>query len=257
MAPQIITTKDGVRRLELVETPSTNTECLTLARSGDPGNLWVTAQIQTKGRGSRGRSWETGEGNLFASLMLWPDLRQAQRSSLSQLTFVASLALLEAIHGVNSIEAPVTLKWPNDVLVRGKKCAGILLETHQIEDRLAVIIGFGVNCRWNPTGTPFPATNLQEEGIPVSAETLFSLLAATMQTTLSLWNHGRGFEVIRKNWLAHAYQLGESITIKIPGQEDKSGLFKSIDDQGLLVMLSENGEEQKLSTADIFPPART
>lgn len=208
------------------------------------------------GRGSRGRAWETGEGNLFASLLLMLDPNEVPVSTMAGLTFVASLSLLSAINNIqNDFEAAVSLKWPNDVLVNDKKCAGILLETHQLEDRTAVIIGFGVNCTWSPLNANFPATNLQEEGFLVTSDALFLLLREAMHTTLSTWNNGREFRQIRENWLANAYNLGKTTTIKIPGQPDRTGIFKTIDEQGLFVLQTDNGEEVKISTADIFPSA--
>src|SRR5262245_23805408 len=120
----------GYRLAAYESVGSTSNEAFAWARLGDPGRLWLVARTQTQGKGRRGRSWQTPEGNLAASLLL----HEADvGSSSAALGFVAGLALESAIRSlaVTTRERQVEgigLKWPNDLLCDGAKVAGILLE---------------------------------------------------------------------------------------------------------------------------------
>src|SRR5262249_16691285 len=116
----------GVGLIACETVGSTNSEALAYARAGERGPLWITARAQTAGRGRRGRSWVSEPGTLFATLLL-TDPAQPERAA--QLSFVAALALHDAITTVAPTLAPrLALKWPNDVLCDGAKLAGILIE---------------------------------------------------------------------------------------------------------------------------------
>ncbi len=153
---------------------STNTLCLEAAQNGDPGGLWITAGRQLQGRGSRGRQWVSEPGNLYASLLL---RAPGSDEKLHTLTFVTSLAIRDAIYALPDAGfADVALKWPNDVLLNGKKTSGILLESHHVRDARFVIIGMGVNISHFPQDTLYPATSLQAEGINTNADDLVQFL---------------------------------------------------------------------------------
>lgn len=243
---------DGYRHLHVPAVGSTNDLCLDKVRQGDPGKLWVTTDNQTKGKGSRGRGWETGSGNLFASMICFPGAGKDPRI-LSGLAFVASLALAKAIMAVPGVTAPkVSLKWPNDVLLSGKKCAGILLESHRLEAGQAVIFGFGVNCVWHPAQTNHPATNFAEQGIIVSASEFFPLLAVALARQLAHWDKGNGFQKILDEWRNMASGIGESVQISLPNQVELTGKFRAIDNDGHFVLACDDGTEKRLSAGDIF-----
>lgn len=125
---------DGRRRISLgdfrhealSETSSTNSECLARARAGDGGNLWVTAERQTGGRGRRGRLWVSERGNLYASLLL---IDPAPMERLGSLPLAIAVAVHQAIRRVLPLGAePLEVKWPNDILIGRKKTCGILVE---------------------------------------------------------------------------------------------------------------------------------
>lgn len=106
---------------------STNTEALTRARDGEGGPLWVTARQQTAGRGRRGNEWVSTPGNLYATLLV---SEPAAPEDAPQLSFVAGLAACDAIVAcAPDLHAGLALKWPNDVLHRMQKLAGILIES--------------------------------------------------------------------------------------------------------------------------------
>jgi len=242
------------RQLALETCASTNAYALSLARQGEPSNLWVTAKTQTAGKGSRGRDWTCIQGNLFTSLLLRD---AAPIKKLYQLTFIASIAVSDAISEFSlSTSFPAqnpAHKWPNDVLLNGKKCSGILLESQMNGDESVVVIGIGVNCGAHPGGNLLhKATSLIDEGIKVSVDELVLAIAKHMAHHISLWESGNNFAAIRNVWLEKAYGVGEQITIQLPGKPLLEGVFSGLNDEGQLLLEMASGAVETISTADIF-----
>jgi hypothetical protein len=161
---------------------STNDEARRLAEQGAAAGAVVVAAEQVKGRGRHGRAWASPPGNLYASLLLRPDCRIA---AAAQLSLVASLALAEALVALAPPDADVRVKWPNDVLVRGAKVAGLLLESASAaHERVAwVVVGSGVNIASAPADTLYPATALwgSQAGSLLFWAVVLSLFAAAAQ----------------------------------------------------------------------------
>lgn len=235
---------------------STNAVCLEHAMNGDPGGLWITANRQLSGKGSRGRNWVSEPGNFYGSLLL----RDAGTLELLHtLTFVASLAIRDAIYALAGAQfAEISLKWPNDVLLNGKKTSGILLESHEVKGMRYCILGMGVNIAHHPGETLHPATHLQGEGITADAETFFNALNTCMKKRLDQWSRGDGFDSVRTDWLKAAHGIGQPVETMLPGEtESLKGTFKGIDEKGLLIITGAGGRERRVSVADIFfAPAR-
>lgn len=155
---------DGRRRMSLgdfrhealSETSSTNSECLARARAGDGGNVWVTAEKQTGGRGRRGRLWVSERGNLYASLLL---IDPAPMERLGSLPLAIAVAVHQAIRRVLPLGAePLEVKWPNDILIGRKKTCGILVEGEGLPDgRYALIVGIGINISVMPDNPLYPS----------------------------------------------------------------------------------------------------
>lgn len=238
------------RRLHYQTIASTNEQALSLAREGEVGPLWITADVQSAGRGRRSRAWVSELGNLYASLLL-TDVGPAARAP--ELSFVAGLAVLDAILSLApELAARLRLKWPNDVLLDGRKLAGILIESELGPRGLVVVIGSGVNCRTHPTDTEFPAIDLREAGCDLAPLGLFDALSAAMQARLEAWSRGDGFPAIREDWLAHAAGLGE-LLIARTGRSIVEGRFRGIDGSGALVIALPGGALQTISAGEIFP----
>jgi len=270
-----IAVEAGVRLETFAATGSTNAEARLRARQGESGPLWITAEEQTAGRGRRGRSWMSPPGNLYASLLL-SDPSKFDRAP--ELAFVAALALRDAI----VVEAPalapeLRFKWPNDLLLSAKKCAGILIEGEvgmegesSKTKRVTVIIGIGVNCVTHPMETSgggtvsqsspplgedmvaFPATDLLAHGADIAPRQLFQRLSATMVRRISQWDHGNGFSAILGDWLTWASGIGEEITVR-DGVTEMQGRFVGIDQSGHLVLGLPGGGVKKISAGDVFP----
>lgn len=238
------------RVLRKTATASTNVDVLDLARAGDPGRAWVVSERQDGGRARRGRSWTSEPGNLYASALL---IDPCAPFHLPELPFVSVLAAADAVAQASGGRVP-GIKWPNDLMLSGRKLAGILLETTRTEaGRTAVAVGIGINCRHYPFGTETPATSLLAEGIDVPPELLLDDLVAAFAARLAEWDEGRGFAAIRAAWLERAVRLGEPIRVRLVDGEDE-GLFEAIDEAGHLILARADGSRRKISAGDVFFP---
>ncbi len=237
----------GVRYRTYDTLGSTNAEALALARAGERGPLWVTAQSQSAGRGRRGSTWVSPPGNLYASLLL---SEPSSKSLAPQLSFVAALALHDALCDCAPQLGPLfKLKWPNDVLLGPEKLAGILIEGES-EPAFAVVIGFGVNCTSHPPNTAFPATDLLKAGAMMAPDVLLAALAAAMLRRLAWWQNGAGFASVRTDWLARAAGLGEEIRVRLPEREMR-GRFRGLDDAGRL-QVEQTGGLATVTAGEVF-----
>ncbi|WP_245728664.1 biotin--[acetyl-CoA-carboxylase] ligase [Paracoccus alkenifer] len=236
---------------------STNAEALRqLPTLGAP--TWIMTRDQTEGRARRGRGWAMPAGNFAASLAARPPGTPAD---LSLYSFVAALALYDALAAACGPAARLAIKWPNDVLLNGGKVAGILLEStgqgmgQGGRGGIALAVGIGVNLAAAPDAASLepravaPVSVLGETGHKVSPEEFLDLLApafARWQRQLETL----GFAPIRSAWLARAARLGETITARI-GATTRSGRFEGIDDSGALILLTQGGREA-IPAAEIF-----
>jgi len=227
----------GVRHIAYDTLGSTNAEALARARAGERGPLWISAKSQSAGRGRRGSVWASPPGNLYATLLL---TEPSAPEHAPQLSFVAALALHDAIAQCAAQLGPLLkVKWPNDLLLGGKKLAGILIEGES-EPVFAVAIGVGVNCAAHPDDAAYPATDLASAGALVAPAALFTVLSGAMQPRLEQWNRGQGFAAVRADWLKRAAGLGEAIRVRLPERE-LSGRFQGLDDAGRLLVEQPSG----------------
>jgi BirA family biotin operon repressor/biotin-[acetyl-CoA-carboxylase] ligase len=227
----------GVRHIAYDTLGSTNAEALVLARAGERGPLWISAQRQDAGRGRRGNAWVSPPGNLYATLLL---SEPSSPQSAPQLSFVAALALHDALsEGAPQLGPALRVKWPNDLLIGPAKLAGILIEGES-EPTFGVAIGFGVNCVSHPSGTAYPATDLAAAGAMLSPQTLHAALAQAMARRLTQWARGDGFAATRADWLKRAAGLGEAIRVRLPARE-LSGRFAGLDEVGRLQLQQPDG----------------
>jgi len=248
----------GYRLVSLEATDSTNDDALQAARSGDPGQLWIVAAEQRAGRGRHGRQWSSPPGNLYASLLL---IDPCEVAIAPQLGFVAGLALHEAVEASTGLSGSrLALKWPNDLLLDGAKVSGLLLEGHRVglQGRLAIVIGFGVNVSFAPTGTPYPAAALRAFRPDLTREDLFPALADAFARTFAAWrasvrkNGGDPLGPIRRLWLERAAGLGQEVTLRLPSGE-KKGIFEGLDRSGRLQLKSSSGVEL-IDAGDLYFP---
>ena len=235
---------------------STNAEALRRAASGDCGPLWIVAERQLAGRGRRGRYWVSEPGNLYASLLFAP---QCEPRHAGQIAFVAGVAVRDAICAIApDAAAGLALKWPNDLLYRNAKVAGILIESAGSAELECLVVGCGVNCATSPPDTPYRATNFASEGLVVPREKLAEELAASFSYRLDEWQRGENFAAIREAWLRSASGIGAPIIVRL-GAEDVDGIFEGLGADGQLILRRGDGSRRSILTGDIFfrPPAGT
>jgi BirA family biotin operon repressor/biotin-[acetyl-CoA-carboxylase] ligase len=243
---------DGYGRRVLTEVDSTNAEAARIAPSL-AGPEWILALNQTASRGRRGRVWKFPKGNFAGTLVLRPT---ETPDVVALRSFVASLALYDALLACGVQPASLALKWPNDVLLNGGKLAGILLESIGAGTQVAhLAIGIGVNLVDAPDasqveeGAMRPVSLLSETGVSISPEDFLNLLASAY-ARLELQFVTYGFAPIRENWLARAAKLGEVITARTSNSET-TGTFETIDAQGNLVLMTSKGRVG-IAAADVF-----
>lgn len=236
----------GVGRIVLPEVDSTLTHATRIAPEL-AGPTWILGLRQTAGRARRGRAWSDPVGNFAATLVMQPRGGPDQAALRS---FIASLALFDAIVAVTGRSAGLALKWPNDVLLNGRKLAGILLES---AGNGALSIGIGVNLLNVPPtveeGALPPVSLLNETGANVTPEEFLDQLApafARYEAQFVTY----GFDPIRTAWLARAARLGEVITART-GTFEHTGTFETLDETGALVLKTSQGR-QTISAGDVF-----
>ena len=240
---------EGVGRHVLARALSTNDEALRLAPSLS-GPAWIMAYEQTLGRGRRGRGWTMPAGNFAATLVLRP---KGGLTAAAQLSFVAALALYDALTLAAGPAARLAIKWPNDVLLNDGKVAGILLESAGTGGVVAV--GIGVNLAAAPDaaqveeGAVRPVSFAQETGHRVAPDEFLDLLAPAF----AHWQHQfetYGFAPIRNAWIARAARLGQEIIARM-GSYQEQGVFEGVDDSGALILATALGR-RAIPAADIF-----
>ena len=222
---------------------SSNDEARRLALNGAGHGTLVTAVEQTKGRGRRGRLWHSPPGNLHCSLLLDPGPDPALAP---QLAFVSALALQSALAEL-AAGVEFRVKWPNDILCRGAKIAGMLLE----QAGPLIILGVGVNIAAHPDGALYPATSLRQVGSGAQACDLLAGFCDAFAPRYDAWRAG-GFAALRGDWLAVASGLGEAVTARLADGRVLQGRFAGLATDGALILASRDGPLQSILAADIF-----
>lgn len=232
------------------EVDSTNRLALALAREGAPEGTVVLADSQTQGRGRLDREWQSPAGcNLYLSILLRPALLPAE---MAQITLLAGVALAETVAAY--CPAGVGLKWPNDVLVGGRKICGILTEMRTAGlAAAAVVVGIGLNV--NIAAADFApghrrlATSLREE---TGRELSRTAVALRLLATFDDW-YGRfcreGFGPVREGWLARSEMAGRFVRVRFGDGLDE-GWVEGIDRDGALLLKGPDGALLRVTAGD-------
>jgi len=234
-------------------TDSTNLRASEAAEQGAPDGTVLIAEEQSSGKGRLGRRWSSPAGvNLYASLLLRPPIVPW---CAPQLTFVAALAVVEAIERVGGVKAAV--KWPNDVLIAGRKIAGVLSEMRAESDRVHyVILGVGVNLNMRreqfPDDLRYPATSLLlERGEGVSRSAFVRCFLERFEYYYQMFL-AEGFDAIRPTWDAHCAMLGERVRVEQEPQA-LTGLAIGLDADGSLLVRDDDGRLHNIYAGDVSP----
>ena len=229
---------------------STNEEAKRRARDGAEDGTIVWAREQTAGRGRGDRDWASPRGNLYCSVVTRPDCPLGQAA---QLGFAACLGVGAAL---GTLVPPLTelhYKWPNDVLLNGRKVSGILLETaSRPEGGLDwLVVGVGINVASCPRDTAFPATSLADTGAAaVEVGTVLAAFCRQFLTWVNRWLD-EGFAPLRQAWLIRAKGVGEPIEARLGDGSTLEGVFEGLDERGALLLKTTDGV-RTIDHGDVF-----
>ena len=238
--------------LLLDQTDSTNADARRRADAGETGPLWIVARRQTEGRGRRGRSWESQDGNLFSTLL---QLTRKSPAEAAQVTFVAALAITDLLDAYAPASL-VTIKWPNDVMLAGRKTSGVLVESGAHDNGgLWLAVGIGVNLAHAPEGTERPATALVHHlrgGVtaPPTVEAAAARLAEAFGIWMDRWET-LGFQPILDAWRARTAGLDGPAVARL-GRETVEGVAEGVAPDGALKLRLADGSLRLISAGDVF-----
>lgn len=220
---------------------STNTEAKKLLIQGEEEGIIVTAGRQTAGRGRNDRTWLSPVGGLYFSLILQPRL---EAESVPLLGLLGACAVARSLSKMGVMD--VSVKWPNDVLVKQRKIAGILCETVFLgSDSLGTVVGIGVNqnCPVSemPNGLQWPTTSIIDEvGKETSIESLLCSIVNRIDELLQSAEARRSFSGILDEWRELSSTIGSRVRIHEDGKTI-DGIAKNIDSKGALVVQTVDG----------------
>ncbi|MGH3070502.1 MAG: biotin--[acetyl-CoA-carboxylase] ligase [Streptosporangiaceae bacterium] len=213
------------------ETGSTNADLLAQARAGAAEGLVLAAETQTAGRGRLGRSWSSPPRAALAfSVLLRPvAVAPGARAWLPLLTGIAVAAALRAEAGVTA-----TLKWPNDVLVDGRKIAGILAEAHGD----AIVAGVGLNVTLTRAELPVPTATslLLEDASCLDRERLLAAMLTELASRYTAWAAGPDPAALRTEYLRWCVTVGREVRVELPGRKQLTGTATDVDETGRLAV---------------------
>jgi len=228
---------------------STNAEARRRAEAGEAGPVWITAAVQTAGRGRRGRAWSTQTGNLAATLLTLTDVPAAEAAQLSFVAALAACDLADACLG----EGTARLKWPNDVVIHGRKAVGILVESGTRPDgRLWLAVGIGVNLAHAPQDVERPAAAFAEfmPGPPPAPRAALEVLAGAFERWRGAWAT-QGFAPIAAAWTERAMGLGQPCEARLPNRT-LTGVAEGMDSDGALRLRLDDGSLERVTAGDVF-----
>jgi BirA family biotin operon repressor/biotin-[acetyl-CoA-carboxylase] ligase len=226
----------------IAECDSTNAVLLARAEAGAPGGSLVIAERQTAGRGRRGRMWISAPGDSLTFSLLW---RFTPGTLPAGLSLAVGLAMATALEKVDSGGAAIQLKWPNDLLLEGRKLGGILVEL--LPGALhAAVIGIGLNLRLPetmPTDLRNQSAALDYHGNPnkLLASILIELLAVLETFAVS------GFTTLREPWMARHAHADAPIQLLADFAPPRSGVCRGVDADGALLLERDGKVERVLS----------
>lgn len=235
----------------LQETNSTNDLVERMARDGVPEGVVVFAEAQTRGRGRLGRRWISPPGKgLWFSVLLRPELRP---QAATQITVAAATALCRAIRGQTDLIPQV--KWPNDILIDGRKVAGVLTELNAEPDRVKhLVLGIGLDVNMEPADFPAEvrplATSLRiAAGRPLARGDLAASLLRELDADYARLCRGQ-FAALADEWESQCITLGRRVRLHL-GTRELTGRAESLDEDGALLLRTEHGRLERVMGGDV------
>ena len=239
-------------RLTVVDiTGSTNDDLLEAGKLGALHGTGLAARAQTAGRGRRGHTWDSTAGNLLLSIVVRPNVNPAKYSGLAAVCGLAVLKTLER----QGLATEIDLKWPNDLVTRGRKLGGILVEAaRDNEGKPFAVCGIGVNVNYTPQEVPdggLPAIGLSDlhESIP-TVDTLLDEVYRVVMDSVDAWadqlnaleEDAGPLAPVHDDYIARLNWIGERVIARSPaGDELARGIFRTVDDFGRACIETEDG----------------
>ena len=228
---------------------STNFEARDYAEKGAPEGTLILAENQTEGRGRKGRTWFSPSlGGIYVSLILRPNLSPVESPKITLLTAVA---LVEALSSVTQLE--IRIKWPNDLLIQGKKLAGILTEMRTEVDAVNyIVVGIGINVNTEDFPDPIRET---ATSLSIEAGKTFSRVAILREFLRCFETHyefflDRGFEPVLKRWKELSDIIGKRVKVEMVDRT-LTGTVRNVDRDGVLILKDEKGRSQRIFSGDV------
>ena len=244
----------GAPLLIFDEIDSTNDEARRRAERGETGPIWLMARRQTAGKGRRGRSWTSVPGNL---LLTYFGVGARPPADIALLGFVAGLALADVVEAIAG-PGRATLKWPNDLLIDGRKAAGILLECGARPGGTWFAIGVGLNIAGAPDDTQ-PTAALRDLLPAESAAPAPEAVARDLADRMAHWSvvlDRDGFAPLRTAWAARGQGMNAPVRVALASGE-VAGIARGLSETGELLLEISGGEMRRIAAGDIYfaPPA--
>ena len=235
----------GKKILFFEEVDSTNNKAKQIALEEKEGTV-VISEMQTSGRGRRGREWHSPKGGIYVSFILKPNMSPEKAP---QITLVSSLALVEALNSMFQ-KLNAKIKWPNDVLISGKKISGILTELSSDMEKINyIVVGVGINISTGINNLPENATSLKLElNQDISVKLFLKSFLEHYDSIYQEYLNGNIDQII-KRWKNNSDTLGKKVKI-IGINETYEGLAKDIDENGALILQTKE-KEIKVYSGDV------
>lgn len=252
IASRMLTQWAGKKVFFLDETSSTNADAKRLAEEGEPHGTLVVARKQTNGRGRRGRTWQSPEGSaVYMSLALKPDFAP---DKAAMLTLVMALSVAEAITEITRLDAKI--KWPNDIVVHGKKVCGILTEMSAEMDYIHyVVIGVGINT--NQSQSEFEedireiATSLKiESGQQVSGAAVIERVMFYFEKNYDIFVRKQNLSELRECYQQRLINRDAEVRVLDP-QGEYTGIARGINETGELLVERNTGEIEEVYAGEV------
>ncbi len=232
------------------EISSTNTYALELASDGAAEGTVVIAETQSNGKGRLGRKWISPKGNLYFSVILRPKI-PLHKAPLS--TLMGAVAVATAIRTVCQI--PAAIKWPNDILISGRKVCGLLTEMSAEQDRIRhIVLGIGVDVNMEPDALPsdiraLTTTVAAEKGQKINRTALLLEILGELDHWYQVLL--RDAAEVLKEWEKLNMTIGSRIAVSGAGEEVLEGSAQGIDNEGRLVVGLDDGTRRTVAAGDV------
>jgi BirA family biotin operon repressor/biotin-[acetyl-CoA-carboxylase] ligase len=238
-------------QVDVVEsTGSTNADLRAVGQAGGADRTVLFAEEQTAGLGRRARHWVSPpHTGLYVSVLLRPDV-PAQR--IPWITLLAGVALVRTARGIG---VDAALKWPNDLLANGSKCAGVLAEADG-----GVVLGMGLNVAALPGDVPpgaggLPATSLEQQGATTTDRTEIAIdLLKNLAELDDAWRREHGDPIasgLHAEYRRHCSTLGQRVRVELPADRELVGTAVEIDTDGQLVVRADDGSRHSVHAGDV------